>query len=399
MDVSIEARSRGRTRRGALPFGIAILVIEGWDLGALGTSGPALLDSGTWGATAGTLGFLGTVLSLGMPFGALLAGRISDSWGTRTPVLIGLVLVSLGMTVSGLAPSLAVFAAGLACTGFAVGALTTLTVTFVAESAPSQRRSFHVGAAQCGVAVGGLIVPFVGRAVLDDVSFQALFLLGILALGLIPACFYVLPSAVVPVAARTDSPVRVLLTTPWRRPTVLFGTTSILVLLLVSGVAVWLPTLLVERGFDMRSALSFTVAFNGGAIAGTLVAALVADRGRPKSTAITCLGFACVALLALSAVGSTWLVLLMSAVAGVGTFGTQNLLNGFIAGSFPPELRGTALGVTMGVGRVGAIVGPAYVSIVTGSFAGSGVGFYALIVPAAAGVAVLWMVRTRDGVA
>ncbi|WP_327145413.1 MFS transporter [Nocardia sp. NBC_01327] len=385
--------THARNARWVLPLGTAILVIEGWDLGALGTSGPALLDSGQWGATKATLGMLGSVLSLGMPIGGILAGRASDTWGRRTPTLIGLALAALGMAISGSAPNLGLFAAGLTLTGTATGALTILTITFVADSAPPHRRSFHICVAQCGVAIGGLIVPFAGRALLDRHSFQALFLIGMLALILIPVTWFVLPNSLASTAPRPRSPLRALRAAPWWRPTVLFSLTSILVLLLVSGVAVWLPTLLVDRGFDLHSALGFTVAFNGGAIAGTVSAALIADRGHSKITTIVCLGCACLALLALSAVGTTWLMLLMSALAGVGTFGTQNLLNSFIAGSFPAELRGTALGTIAGVGRIGAIAGPGFVSAATALFAGSGVGFFALIIPALLAAAVLSLIQ------
>lgn len=396
----IKGPPKAGSPRWVLPLGTAILVIEGWDLGALGTSGPVLLDSGQWGATNSTLGMLGSVLSLGMPIGALVAGRVSDTRGRRTPTLIGLVVAALGMAISGLAPSLAIFAAGLGLTGAATGALTTLTVAFVADSAPAHRRALHIGIAQCGVALGGLVVPFVGRAVLDQVNFQVLFLIGVLSIALIPAAWFVLPRSHPATLSPTRSPLRALGAAQWRRPAVLFSLTSVFVLLLVSGAAVWLPTLLVARGFDMQSALGFTVAFNGGAIAGTVAAALIADRGHSKITTIACLACACVALLALSAVGTTWLMLLMSALAGVGTFGTQNLLNGFIASSFPGELRGTALGAIAGVGRIGAIAGPGYVSAATALFSGSSVGFFALIIPALVAAAVLSLVypsvRERD---
>ncbi|MEV6362210.1 MFS transporter [Nocardia asteroides] len=388
--------SATRPRRGVLALGIAILVIEGWDLGALGTSGPVILESHQWGATTASLGMFGMILSLGMPFGALLSGRASDRLGRRQPVLVGLAAAAVGMAVSGFAPSMAVFSLGLAITGVAIGALTTSTIAFVADYAPAGRRSLHVCTAQCGIALGGLIVPFVGRSVLDTVPFQSLFLVGILAVVLVPIAWAVLPGGATEGAAAGREPLRALYGARLRPLTLLFSLASVFVLVLVSGVAVWLPTLLVNRGFDMQSALAFTVAFNGGAIAGTLAAAVIADRGRSKAATLSCLAIACLALLALTAVGTSWLVLAMSALAGVGTFGTQNLLNGYIAGSFPSELRGTALGAIMGAGRIGAIVGPGYVSVVIGSFTGSSAGLYALIVPAVCGALVLSLVHTRS---
>lgn len=382
-----------RARRGALPLAIAILTVEGWDLGALGTSGPKMLATHHWGATTATLGMLGVTLSLGMPIGALLAGRATDKWGRRRPLVAGLALATIGMAISGLAPSLKMFTLGLGTTGVAVGALTILTVAFVADYAPPHRHSLHLGAAQCGVALGGLIVPFAGRVLLDRTSFQSLFLIGILTVCLIPACLFVLPRTDPAIAPAMHAPLRALREPRFLTPAALFAVTSMFVMTLVAGTAVWLPTLLVGRGFDLHSALGFTVAFNGGAIVGTLAATVFADRGAIKGTTLVCLAAACVALLALSAVGVSWMILAMAALAGAGTYGSQNLLNSFIAASFPNELRGTALGTTIGIGRIGAVVGPGYVSAVAGAFVNPAAGFYALMIPAVCGAGVLALVH------
>ncbi|MFB7718957.1 MFS transporter [Nocardia sp. NPDC056100] len=381
-----------RPRR-ILALGVLIMMLEGWDLGALGTVGPSLLDYEPWHATDATIGMLGSVLAVGMPIGGFLAGRAADAWGHRAPVLVCLVWVSIAMMISTFAPGLAIFALGLGLTGIGIGGLTTLTVTFVADAAPARRGAFYVGAAQCGVALGGVVVAFVGRAVLPQWSFQWLFLFGALALLLIPACWYLVPNLAAGLHTREHAPLRALRSPRFRRLTVLFSTASFFVLLLVSAVAVWLPTLLVHNGHDLRSALGFTVAFNGGAIVGTLIATVIADRGWTKATILACLACASVAMLALSAAGATWLILLMSAAAGIGAFGTQNLLNAYITASYPLRLRGTALGLIMGLGRVGAIAGPAYVSAVTGTWSAPAIGFYALIVPAVIAAAFVVLIR------
>ncbi|WP_253792451.1 MFS transporter [Nocardia amikacinitolerans] len=392
LDTSPDPSHPPQSRPWVLALGVAIMLIEGWDLGTLGTVGPKLLDYQPWATTSGTIGVLGSILAAGMPLGAFLAGRAADTWGRRKPVVAGLIWAALSMLISACAPTLVIFALGLGLTGVAIGALTTLTVTFVADTAPPHRAALYVGTAQCGVALGGIIVPFVGRLVLPSWPFQSLYLVGALALVLIPFCWKVLDDNMIrhePSAGPIATPLRALRTTSWRRTTALFSGTSFFVLMLVSAVAVWLPTLLVQRGFDLRSALEFTIAFNGGAIVGTLAATVIADRGRTKAATVACLLCACIALLALSVAGVPWLILALSALAGVGSFGTQNLLNGYIAGSYPTQLRGSALGVTIGIGRIGAIVGPGFVAAVTGAATASGAGFYALVAPAVAGVAVL----------
>lgn len=385
-------------RRWLLPLGITIMLTEGWCFGALGTTAPSLLKYAPWHATTDTVGLLGGVFAAGMPLGALLAGRASDTWGRRLPVAICLLWVSVSMVITGLAPSLQIFAAGLGLTGMALGGLTTLTIAFVADSAPAEHSALHVGLAQCGVAIGGVIIPFFGRMVLPDWPFQSIFLIGALPVLLIPAC-RLIPAAGDQLAhTEVRAPLRALRTPAVLRMTGLFAIASFFVLLLVSAVAVWLPSLLVHRGFDLRSALGITVAANIGAVAGTLAATTVASKGRAKAAILGCLGCAGVAALALSVVDSTWLVLAMAALAGVGSYGTQNMLNGYIAASYPTRMRGTALGVTIGLGRVGAVAGPVYISAVTGTFTGPTAGFYALIVPAVVAAALVALIRPSQSI-
>ncbi|GAA0936232.1 hypothetical protein [Pseudonocardia zijingensis] len=54
------------------------------------------------------------------------------------------------------------------------------------------------------------------------------------------------------------------------------------------------------------------------------------------------------------------LVVLYLAVvlAGIGTVGTQILINVFIASRYPTRIRATAIGTALAVGRLGGILGP-----------------------------------------
>jgi AAHS family benzoate transporter-like MFS transporter len=57
---------------------------------------------------------------------------------------------------------------------------------------------------------------------------------------------------------------------------------------------------MVHAGYDLRSALEFTMAFNAGALFGTIAAAMIADRGHLKSSMAVCFLCAAVAMLVLS---------------------------------------------------------------------------------------------------
>jgi MFS transporter, AAHS family, benzoate transport protein len=82
-------------------------------------------------------------------------------------------------------------------------------------------------------------------------------------------------------------------------------------------------------------------------------------------------------------------VLVLVAVAGFGGLGTQNLLNDHFAGFYPAGARATGLGWALGVGRVGAIVGPTYGALFVGGGSAVVASAVAFAVPALLGALVM----------
>jgi len=118
-------RISGGAGRWALPLGVLILFIDGYDLFVLGTRRPVAARLQAVGSRPPTIGLLGSVTAFGMPIGAFVAGRgEATPGGRRLPLVATLAWVSLGMIVAGLAPNLTVFGLGRFLTGIGIGALT-----------------------------------------------------------------------------------------------------------------------------------------------------------------------------------------------------------------------------------------------------------------------------------
>ncbi|MFI8426094.1 MFS transporter [Streptomyces sp. NPDC085479] len=403
----------------AVALGLVILCIEGYDLFILGAVGPSLLSHPEWDATKSTLGLLGSLTALGMPLGSIAAGWAGDLYGRRLPMVISLAWLSLSMLLSAAADGLALFGATRFLTGMGIGALIPLVTAYVSDAADPARHSLQVGTATTGLAIGGILTGVVGRTLLPEWDFRTLFLFGAVPLLLIPVVWRLVP-AVVPDHPTPDRPakalqeagtettgtettgtepyesgnrVRRLLAPEYRRSTLLFWAATFAGLVIVYGASTWLPTLMVDNGYDLGSSLEFSIAFNAGAVIGTLGAALVADRGLLKSATIVGFLLAAVAMITLSTPQPRPLLLLVSAVAGFGALGTQALVNIYVAHAHPPRLRGTALGFSLGVGRVGAIAGPSYLAAVTVLISSSKAGFYAFVVPALLGAVLIGLLR------
>lgn len=142
--------------------------------------------------------------------------------------------------------------------------------------------------------------------------------------------------------------------------TVLFASATVVTLFAWYGLGTWLPKLMEsDARFDMGSPLSFLLALNLGAVAGSFVTAWAGVRFGPLRSAAVAAGLASVSLLFLLTFPGTLTPIYSALIlAGVGTHGTQCLIIAAIATHYPPRLRGSSLGFALGVGRIGAVVAP-----------------------------------------
>ncbi len=149
-----------------------------------------------------------------------------------------------------------------------------------------------------------------------------------------------------------------LLGPQFRTFSILFALATMFTLLAWYGLGTWLPKLMQGEGTDLGSALTFALALNLGAVVGSFVTAWGAVRFGTIPTSIVAAAVAGGALLALLAGPPVALVYVIFVLAGVGTHGTQCLIIAAVASHYPDELRGTALGWALGVGRIGAVSAP-----------------------------------------
>jgi AAHS family benzoate transporter-like MFS transporter len=135
------------------------------------------------------------------------------------------------------------------------------------------------------------------------------------------------------------------------------------------------------------------LALNVGAIAGTILISVLADRFGSKPVIATAFLAACIALFLLSQrVGGTGFLLIFVAFAGLGSVGVQILINGFVAVYYPAITRATALGWNLSSGRLGGILGPLLGGWVIGAGLAFQWNFYVFAIPALLGAIFILLV-------
>jgi MFS transporter, AAHS family, 3-hydroxyphenylpropionic acid transporter len=123
----------------------------------------------------------------------------------------------------------------------------------------------------------------------------------------------------------------------------------------------WLPSLILGFGFTRSEASWAAVCFNlGGSVGAGFLGRLHAGRHRRLMVAITYSAIA-LALVAVSTVGKTFdVAALACAVAGVFIIGAQLILFALAPLYYKKSIRGTGVGASVSMGRLGSVMGPLY---------------------------------------
>lgn len=341
-----------------------LVVFDGYDLIVFGTVQSSLLAIDDWGLTPATMGTIGSLAFVGMMIGALAAGRISDALGRRRTILACAILFSTLTILCAFAPNPVVFGALRLLAGIGLGGLVPSANAMVAELVPDRWRSTMATLMMSGVPIGGSIAAVTGMWVIPAFGWEAMFLLAIIALvAVVPMAFRHLPETLSfehrsGPSARRKSGFGQLLRAPYLGASVLFAVASMAILFAWYGLGTWLPNLMQQAGYDLGSALTFALALNLGAVAGSAVTAWAGDRFGAAPTAAMASLIAGIGLVVIMSTPPVAVVYAMLILAGVGTHGTAALLIAAVANHYPERLRGTALGWAMGMGRIGAVAAP-----------------------------------------
>lgn len=139
--------------------------------------------------------------------------------------------------------------------------------------------------------------------------------------------------------------------------------------------------------YSLASSLTFLLTVNIGAVVGVLVSSRLADKFGPSK--VTATAFACSGV-ALVLMGTGIMPLpamyFMVGVVGFGSVGAQILVNGFVATYFSGATRATALGITLGIGRVGAVLATSDGGVLVAANLGNFINFSVWAIAAAVGV-------------
>lgn len=342
------------------------VIFDGYDLIVYGTVQTAL--SHEWGLDNAQLGAIGSTAFLGMVIGAVLVGRLSDSLGRKTAVIGSVIILSVFTLLCAFAPNPWVFGTLRLLAGIGLGGLVPSVNAMTSDLVPRNKIAAWSTVMMSGVPIGGSIAAVLAKWIVPayEEGWRIMFLIALVPLVIgLPIALKVIPSSKeieADYAAREghDEPAgfKDLFVGSYRAISIWFAIATFVTLLAWYGLGTWLPRLMETSGYNLGAALMFTLALNLGAVLGSVTTAWAGDRFGSLQTGIVAAGVAGIALLLLLVHPPVWMVYLILIAAGVGTHGTQILIIAAVANFYPHNLRGTALGWALGVGRLGAVLAP-----------------------------------------
>jgi AAHS family 4-hydroxybenzoate transporter-like MFS transporter len=393
----------GDSSFGGFQLGLCILcglclIMDGFDVQAMGYVAPAILQE--WHVPSAQFGAVFGAGLFGILVGSLLFSMAADKIGRR-PVLIGVTLCFAVLTfLTARAVNVQQMLLIRFFAGTALGGIMPNAVALVGEYSSRRRRvtvmlivanGFTAGAAFGGFIAAWLIPRFGWRSVFYFGAAAPLVICAIMIWALPESLqFLVLHRKHLEQAGRwlrridpTVSPdasgyfVHEIKRkgVPWVHlfqegrgvGTILLWIVNFANLLNLYFLASWLPTVAKQSGYSMGTAvLVGTMEQVAGMIGGFCLGWFVQRFGFVRVLTI-CFAMGCINIALIGQPGLT-LPLLITVVflAGFGVVGGQSAVNALSATYYPTDLRATGIGAGLGVGRIGAIVGPVVGGVLMG---------------------------------
>ena len=405
-----------------------IALLDGFDTQSIAFIGPAIAED--FGLQATDMTWVITASTVGMCVGAMSLGTFGDRIGRKKTILLALALFGVFSLAGAFAQSLEQIVILRFLIGLGMGGATPALLALTAEYSPKSRRGTFMTLVLLGLPGGALLGGLVAAAWLPVLGWRGIFLVGgVLPLAMVLICMRLLSESPVFLAAKGTpaadaearqimaavsggpvspdavlttndkaeerSSVAALFSARYRMVTIAVFATYLLNWIAWFLLLLWMPTALKMLGLAGSQAATGTVTVNRAFILFAIPLSILLPKVNPRKLLLVMFGAGIVIAIGLGLAGSNFaLVFVLIGLAGFGIGGQQLALNYLIANAYPTQLRATATGWGIGIGRLGSIVGSALGGVILTGLGVSGY-FMALAVPLVlAGLATL-LVRSK----
>ena len=385
-------RSRiGRLQIGLFTLCAMCLIMDGFDVQAVGYTAPAIIQE--WAIPQAALGPVFGAGNFGVLVGSLVFTMLGDKIGRR-PVLIGATLFFSVMTIVTAQVSTVqqlLFVRFIA--GIGLGSIIPNATALIGEYSPKRSRVTLMATISVGFTAGAAIGGFIAAWLIPNFGWRSVFYFGgVVPLFIAAAMWLWLPESLQFLVLRNrnragvgkwlkqiDSTVNVAPDTTFvvheenrggvpmihlfregrAVGTLLLWIVCFMNLYNLYFLSNWLPTVVRGAGYPTSTAVLVGTTLQVGGTLGTFwLAWLIGRLGFiPVLTAAFVVASLTIALIGQPGISLAFLYVVVF-VAGSCVVGSQPTVNALAGTFYPTYLRSTGIGWGLGIGRLGAIIGP-----------------------------------------
>lgn len=344
-----------------------------------------------WNLSKAGMGYVFSAGLAGMTLGCFLIAPLADRWGRRRIFLVSVGLIALSMLGVGLCRTYTLLLVLRFLTGLGIGGILPTMAATGAEFSNRKYRDVNVGLVQAGWPIGAILTGLLCARYLPVYGWHSAFLVAsTLALLMWLLVFFFMtdsldfmltgrtgdsltavnrlltrmnaePLNALPVRpATTPSPgVSTLLAPAYKRDTLTIWVAAFFGFLTLYTLMSWVPTLATDAGLPFELATGVGIMLNIGAALGSAAIGAIGNRFGLRQTILT---FMLIAFAVMQAYAFATLTtgLIFGLVLLIGFF-VQGGFNGIwptLSRLYATSFRATGVGYTVGIGRLGAILGP-----------------------------------------
>ena len=329
-----------------------------------------------WHLNPTQMGWIGSVNSIGMAFGAFGFGLLADRIGRKNVFMLTLVLFSLASGLSAFTTTLTFFLILRFFVGAGLGGELPVASTLVSESVSAKERGRVVVLLESFWAAGWLIAALIAYFVIPEFGWRIALIITAL-----PAFYAIYLRRNLPDSPKFElegkpkqsfgAKMKLIWSKPYARRTTMLWIVWFTVVFSYYGMFLWLPSVMVIKGFDMIHSFKYVLIMTLAQLPGYFTAAWLIERTGRKFVLSTYLIGTAASALAFGNSDTLTTLLISGAFLSFFNLGAWGALYAYSPEQYPTSVRATGSGMAAAVGRIGGIFGP----LLVGSLLAAGHGF------------------------
>lgn len=424
----------GVTAQQLLVVGLCLFfnMLDGFDITAMAVVASAV--STELNLTPDRLGWIFSFALAGMMGGAMFLAPISDIIGRRKVIIISVALIGVSIIFTATATTLTEFIILRFISGLGAGAMLACQAALAAEYSPDKYKALSVAVVTSGYPMGAMMTSVIAGMIMPEYGWRGMFWFGgVLTLSMVFVAWLLIPESLkylfqrrpedalerinailrklgkelldsMPTVIEEDKVARggmvggmkKLLDKDHRRVTLTLWTAFLLCFSTLYFLMSWIPALMEDSGFDATVGRQAFFLFNLGGVMGIYLMGWLSTRYKLTDMICYLSLIAAVGMVIFALVPTQLnLMLVLTLLIGIVQQGGFTGLYGAAAKAYPTDIRSTGIGWAIGLGRFGAVLGPAVAGYLIAAGLDMSANYFIFAVPMAVGGLIAYRLHIR----